>query len=178
GEGGITLTKHAEFYYRQLLWGHYNKRCKADIPDDHPLSSFSLTGAGNKNRAHPLAVAIAFTQLQHLDSILRFKRLFAFQMASKLAKIPFLKVPNAVAIGMAQMEPAWYALALRFVGSQAPSGLTRESYVRELHERGLCEVDIPNSTGLLHRESLYTSPEKIFPHLYVNWIRQGLGRNG
>ena len=54
----------------------------------------------------------------------------------------------------------WYALTLRFVVSQAPSGLTRESYVRELHERELYEVNIPKSTGLLHRESLYTSSEK------------------
>ena len=27
GEGGITLTKHADFHYQQLPWGHYNKRC-------------------------------------------------------------------------------------------------------------------------------------------------------
>ena len=78
---------------------------------------------------------------------------------------------------MAQMEPAWYALLLRFVGSRAPHGLTRESYVRELHKRGLSEVDIPKSTRLLHREPLYTSPQKIFPHLYSAGIPQELRRN-
>ena len=61
GEGGITLTKHADLYYRQLIWGHYNKRCKAEIPSDHPVSSFSLTGAGAKNCAYPLAIALTFT---------------------------------------------------------------------------------------------------------------------
>ncbi|KAJ8070695.1 hypothetical protein OCU04_001066 [Sclerotinia nivalis] len=177
GEGGITLTKHAEFYYRQLLWGHYNKRCKAEIPDNHPLRSFALTGAGAKNRIHPLAVAIAFSQLQNLSSIHQFKTLYAFQMISRLAKIPFLKVPNINTLSGAQLEPAWYALVVHFYMSQAPRRLTRESYVYELHKHGLCEIDIPKSTGLLYREPLYTSPHKLFPHLYQDGITQGLGRN-
>ena len=78
---------------------------------------------------------------------------------------------------MAQMEPAWYALLLRFVRSQAPHGLTQELYVRELHKRGLRKVNIPESTRLLHQEPLYTSPQKIFPHLYSASVPQGLRRN-
>lgn len=54
GEGGVSLTPYSEVYYRQLLHGHYNKRCKSEIPKDHPLQDFSITGAGLKNRAHPL----------------------------------------------------------------------------------------------------------------------------
>lgn len=49
GESGISLTKHADFHYRQLIFGHYNKRCKLEIPSDHHLQQFSLTGAGLKN---------------------------------------------------------------------------------------------------------------------------------
>ena len=177
GEGGITLTKHAELYYRQLIWGHYNKRCKAEIPSDHYLSPFSLTGAGAKNRAHPLAIALAFPQLERLDSILRFKTLYAFQMASRLASIPFLHVPSMVMLGESRIEPAWYALVLRFIGSRAPNGLSRESFVCKLHERGLCEVDIPKSTGLLHQEPLYTTPHKLFPHLYPHDNSPAFGRN-
>ncbi|KAK5635041.1 hypothetical protein RRF57_010753 [Xylaria bambusicola] len=168
GEGGITLTKNSELYYRQLIWAHYNKRCKAEIPKDHPLYPFSLTGAGAKNRAHRLAIALAFTQLERLDSILRFKTLYAFQMVSRLAHIPFLKVPDIIMLGEAQTQPAWYALIIRFDRSRAPDGLCRDSFVRVLHKRGLCEVDIPKSTGLLHKEPLYTSPYILLPHLYAN----------
>ena len=150
GEGGITLTKHAELYYRQLIWGHYNKRCKAEIPSDHPLYSISLTRAGAKNRAHPLAIALAFTQLERLDSIRKFKALYASQIASRLASIPFLHGPSMVMLAESQIEPAWYALVFRFTKSRAPNGLSRETFVSKLHERGLCEVDIPKSTGLLH----------------------------
>ena len=61
-KGGITLTKNPEFY-QQILRGHNNKQCKIEIPRDQHLSSFALTGAGAKNGAHPLAVALALTQL-------------------------------------------------------------------------------------------------------------------
>ena len=177
GEGGITLTKHADLYYRQLIWGHYNKLCKAEIPSDHPLSAFSLTGAGAKNRAHPLAIALAFTQLERLDSILQFKALYASQMTSRLASIPFLHAPSMTILGESRIEPAWYAFVLRFIRCRAPNGLTRESFVYKLHARGLCEVDIPKSTGLLHQEPLYTTPHKLFPHLYPHGIGPASRRN-
>ncbi|KAI2622466.1 DegT/DnrJ/EryC1/StrS aminotransferase family-domain-containing protein [Hypoxylon sp. NC1633] len=177
GEGGITLTKDSNIFHRQLIWGHYNKRCKAEIPGDHPLRSFSLTGAGAKNRAHPLGVALAYTQLRRLDSILRFKALYAFQMASRLRSIPFLKVPDIASLGEGQTEPAWYAFVFRFIASQAPDGLSRESFVDALHERGLCEVDIPKSTGLLHQEPLYTTPHELFPHLYAKDSTESLQKD-
>ncbi|MCQ4142743.1 aminotransferase class I/II-fold pyridoxal phosphate-dependent enzyme, partial [Chryseobacterium sp. EO14] len=37
GEGGILTTSSEEVYYRALLLGHYNKRCRQEIPQDHPL---------------------------------------------------------------------------------------------------------------------------------------------
>jgi len=41
----------------------HNKRCKAEIPPTHPLAAYSLTGAGLKNRTHPLATAVALNQV-------------------------------------------------------------------------------------------------------------------
>ena len=59
GEGGVSVTQHKEAYYRQLINGHYNKRCTTEIPKDHPIRAFVLTGSGLKNRTHSLAVAVA-----------------------------------------------------------------------------------------------------------------------
>lgn len=171
GEGGVSLTRHAEIYYRQLIWGHYNKRCKAEIPKDHSLRRFALTGAGNKNRAHPLAVAMANQQLRCLSDTLRWKRLFAIQMISALADVDFVRVPDIASLASLQFQPAWYALTLIFDKARAPRGLTREKFVEDLHTRGLLEVDIPKSTKLLHDEPLYTSPDTIFPHLYRGYDR-------
>ncbi|KAL8926721.1 MAG: hypothetical protein Q9208_002795 [Pyrenodesmia sp. 3 TL-2023] len=165
GEGGITLTKHADFHYRQLLFGHYNKRCKLETPTSHPLRGFALTGAGMKNRAHPLAIAIALNQLRQLSGFHTWKTKYATQLIVQLFSIPFLDLP-ATGLGTGT-EPAWYAFVMRFKAAKAPKGLTREVFVAELHERGLTDVDIPRSTGLLHREPLYNKPQDLLPHLYA-----------
>ncbi|WP_414731861.1 DegT/DnrJ/EryC1/StrS family aminotransferase [Agrobacterium pusense] len=58
-------------FYRALAHGYYNKRCKAEIPQDHLLHDFSITGLGLKLRAHPLAIALAENQLSRLDGWLK-----------------------------------------------------------------------------------------------------------
>ncbi|KAL9611162.1 MAG: hypothetical protein Q9167_004184 [Letrouitia subvulpina] len=168
GEGGITLTKHADFHYRQLIFGHYNKRCKLEIPTDHHLYPFTLTGAGPKNRAHPLAIAIALSQLQQLPGFHAWKTRYATQMTIKLASIPFLELPSMSTEGEGGIQPAWYAYVMRFKAAKAPSGLTRERFVAELQAKGLMDVDIPRSTGLLHREPLYNRPQELLPWLYAD----------
>lgn len=37
GEGGFVPTSDDETYYCVLLHGQYNKRCRSEIPKDHPL---------------------------------------------------------------------------------------------------------------------------------------------
>lgn len=169
GEGGVVLTRHREFHIRQLLWGHYNKRCKLEIPDDHPLKQFALTGSGPKNRVHPLAVRITLDQLRRMPEIRKFKALYAAKLVKDLGKIPFL-IPPFIPSGSwdcdIRIEPAWYALTFRFKRHLAPPGLTRERFVRALTDRGLKDVDIPKSTGLLHKEPLFTHPHVLLPHVY------------
>ncbi|KAK2589777.1 hypothetical protein QQS21_012548 [Conoideocrella luteorostrata] len=166
GEGGIVLTKHADFHHRQLIWGHYNKRCKIEIPRDHELFPYCLTGAGLKNRSHPLAVAIALNMLRNLGVIHQCKMRFAAQMRAGLNHIPWLKMPPPVHLQHEYREPAWYAFVMRFDAIKAPKGLTREIFVQQLVQEGLLDVDIPKSTGLLHGEALFNEPEIIFPYLY------------
>ena len=166
GEGGIVLTKHQDFHYRQLIWGHYNKRCSVEIPMDHPLRGYSATGAGLKNRAHPLAVAIALNQLRKLPDFLKTKRKFAARLRAGLGSIAFLEVPDVSSFRNVLIEPAWYAFIIRFKLEKAPCGLTRDVFVKELLERGLVDVDIPHSTRPLHRQPLFTNPASILPHLH------------
>ncbi|KAL9033471.1 MAG: hypothetical protein Q9180_005929 [Flavoplaca navasiana] len=35
-----------------------------------------------------------------------------------------------------------------------------------MHTKGLIDVDIPRSTGLLHSERLFNKPQELLPHLY------------
>jgi dTDP-4-amino-4,6-dideoxygalactose transaminase len=149
----------------KLLWGHYNKRCNKEIPDDHPLQKFSLTGTGNKHRAHPLAVALALNQLRKLSSFYRVKSRFAEKMIEELAEIPFLAMPVVSLSNGSACRPAWYAMVFQFVKEKAPSNMTRDNFVAKLLEAGLEEIDIPKSTGLLHNEPLFTNPKEVLPHV-------------
>lgn len=166
GEGGIVVTKHDAFHYRQLLWGHYNKRCKSEIPSNHELHPYALTGAGSKNRAHPIAVAIAMNQLQKLHVFQSVRHAFATRIVESLRDIPFLRVAHSQVFASKHIYHSWYALILLFDQATAPAGLTREGFVSRLLSRGLVEVDIPNSTKPIHEEPLFLSPHKILPHIF------------
>ncbi|MCJ1369233.1 hypothetical protein MMC20_000443 [Loxospora ochrophaea] len=168
GEGGITLTKYKEFQDRQLLWDHYNKRYKSGLSKAHPLREYALTGAGLKNRAHPLAVAIAANQLRKLPDFLRVKQRFATKFYNAFSKVPFLQVPDVALYEQSQSLSSFYALIILFKEAKAPLGRTRYTFVQKLHEQGLSEVDIPVSTGLLHQEPLFLKPANILPHVYAS----------
>jgi dTDP-4-amino-4,6-dideoxygalactose transaminase len=133
----------------------------------------SLTGVGLKNRAHPLAIAIALDQLRKIPKILATKRKFAVYMAARLSAVPFLKVPDLEKLEKDAVLPSWYGFIMHFDGSAVRGKLTRDAFVDALHREGLQEVDIPRSTGLLHHEPLFSRPWVVLPHLYT---QQGYSR--
>src|SRR3989338_10456366 len=94
GEGGIMVTNNEEFHYRALLLGHYNKRCKKEIPKSHKLYRYATTGMGLKYRAHPLAITIAFETFKKLDTYLAIRDLFARKMINALKGMPGLVSPQ------------------------------------------------------------------------------------
>lgn len=153
GEGGIMITNDSNVYYRANLLGHYNKRCKDEIPKDNPLSKYSTTGFGLKLRAHPIAIAMANEQFGHLDQWLVQKEIFVQKIKLSLAHIPFLEFLDTV-----DSSPSYYGLIIKFNSSKA-NGYTREDFVDNLHAKGLSEVDIPNSTSPLDAMAWFESPE-------------------
>jgi len=58
---------------------------------------------------------------------------------------------------------SWYAFLMQFNPDEAPRGLTREKFVKQLEDRGLKEVDIPRSTGLLNDVPLFTQSHEAIP---------------
>lgn len=159
GEGGILLTNNQEIYIRAQLQGQYNKRCEQEIPKDHELRPFFLTGFGLKLRAHPLAISIANEQFDHLDNWLQQKSIYANYIISELASIPFLQMPD-----ITNKQPAWYALVFNFIDAIAPCHI--DEFIRELHANGLLEVDRPKSTAPIYKMALFTKPSDALPRLY------------
>ncbi len=159
GEGGILLTDNADYYARAQLQGHYNKRCKQEIPQSHSLFKFNTTGFGLKTRAHPLAAAIANEQFQHLNTWLAMKQIYADYIMDSLREINFLTVPSTQ-----HKKPAWYALVFQY--DEKKAGYPLHVFLEKTRELGLTELEQPNSTSPLHTLPLFTQTPEAFSRFY------------
>ncbi len=160
GEGGVLLTDNEEYYYRAILQGHYNKRCKQEIPEDHPLRKFALTGMGLKFRAHPLAIAMANQQFANLDAWLNQKSIYANELTDVISNFGCLTPPNTK-----DRQPSWYAYVFQVEGDN-PHGVSAKSLHAELQAAGLSEADLPTSTSPVYNLPIFTETQVIMPRLY------------
>lgn len=169
GEGGILLTDNEEIYYRALLFGHYNKRCKQEIPHGHPLAKFSITGMGLKLRIHPLAAAMAREQFNHLDEWINQKREYVKVMTDRLSKLPGIHSPKQYN----SSQPSWYAYVFQYHEEEL-DGLPVEKFFTALQAEGCLDIDRPGSTCPLNLLPLFQDPSQLFP-AYAGKIKYGKG---
>ncbi len=162
GEGGIMLTDNTKIFNRALLQGHYNKRPKNEISSSETEYKFFLTGMGLKLRAHPLAIALALQQFNHLDTFISQRQKYANIFTKAFNDYPFFTTPETIS---KDIQSSWYAYILLFNENES-FGVSREEFVSALHAEGLIEVDIPGSTGLLNELPLFTKTNEIMPRLY------------
>lgn len=158
GEGGVFATDVDDFYYKALIFGHYNKRCKQEIPETHPLRPYATTGAGLKFRAHPLAVAVAFECLKKLPVHVKQRQVFAEMMTRQIGMFPGLRPPKIPSGSQA----SWYNLVFQY-RMEDLDGLPIDRFFEALKAEGLAEVDRPMSTSPLNLLPLFQRPEFLFP---------------
>jgi len=168
GEGGILITDNQEIYYRALLFGHYNKRCKQEIDKNSPYYEYAVTGFGLKLRAHPLAIAIANEQFDHLTKWHKIKNKNAIYLNSLLNDCPFIELPKVTS----KIEPSWYAYVIQ-IDSEKLSISTKE-LCQKLVENGIEDADMPGSTCPLNYLKLFQEPGFLFPQ-YKNTINYQKG---
>lgn len=158
GEGGFVLTDDDEVYYRVLLHGHYNKRCRSELPPDHPRYRYATTGMGLKFRIHPLAASIALDQLGHLDDYLKGRAVIAAYLRERLSDLPAIVVPELPP----GVRAAWYGLPLGYAADEL-DGVPVERFYEALRAEGCHEVDRPGSTCPLNLLPLFQEPGPLFP---------------
>ncbi|MEV6925330.1 DegT/DnrJ/EryC1/StrS family aminotransferase [Dactylosporangium sp. NPDC051485] len=158
GEGGFVATDDDETFYRLLLHGHYNKRCRSEIPADHPLYPYATTGMGLKFRIHPLAAAVALDQLCHLDEYLDGREAIARYIIDELSGTPGINVPD-IPDGH---RASWYGLPLLYQPHEL-DGLPVDRFYRALRAEGCHEADQPGSTCPLNLHPLFANPGPLFP---------------
>lgn len=164
GEGGIFMTNSDDFYYRALLLGHYNKRSRQEIPKEHTLHKYALSGMGLKYRAHPLAIAIAAELFKDLDATRRMRDKFARKFIREFRSIQGLRPPYL----QKGVLPSWYALVFQYDRKKF-GGLPIERFYEALHAEGMTEVDRPTSTIPLNLIPLFQNPRELFP-LYKKYF--------
>ncbi|MEU4211247.1 aminotransferase class I/II-fold pyridoxal phosphate-dependent enzyme [Streptomyces sp. NPDC026206] len=158
GEGGFVATDDSELYYRVLLHGQYNKRCHREIPANHPLARFAVTGMGLKLRIHPLAAALAHAQLPRLDGYLAGRQAIAARMCAALDDVPGIRVPHVPV----SARPSWYALPLRYEPAEL-GGLPLQRFLDAVHAECATEADQPGSTCPLATHPLLQDPGALLP---------------
>ncbi|MFR9729506.1 DegT/DnrJ/EryC1/StrS family aminotransferase [Saccharopolyspora sp. MS10] len=171
GEGGFVLTDDDDLYYGVLLHGQDGARCRAEIPIDHPLRRYAVTGTGLAQRMHPLGAAVALGQLGELDRRLGGRRQLAARMIAELRGLPGISVPEVPA----RSAPAWYALALLHRPEEL-GGLPVDALVAALRAEGCLEVEHPRSPRPLNEHPLFDAPNRIFPNLPEGWPRYRAGQ--
>ncbi|MEM4240188.1 MAG: DegT/DnrJ/EryC1/StrS family aminotransferase [Candidatus Woesearchaeota archaeon] len=158
GEGGFLLTDNDDIFNRALMLGHYNKRCKKEIPADNPLYAFGATGMGLKLRIHPVAAAIANEQFDSLEQVLSGRRQIARIMSEELSSLPGIRVPEP----SVDKSNSWYAFVMQYDGEQL-GGLPIDKFHKALVAEGCLELDRPGSTAPLNTHPLFQKPWELFP---------------
>jgi dTDP-4-amino-4,6-dideoxygalactose transaminase len=154
GEGGVLLTRHDEVFYRALALGHYTRRCVTEIPADHPLHEYAVTGMGLKLRIHPLAAAIAEQQLDAMPEVLAGRRRCAAHLRRELGTIPGIELPP-IPEGA---EPSWYGLI--FHPDRAIAGRAQE-VLAALAAEGCSAIDHPKVTAPVNHFALFREPGRL-----------------
>jgi dTDP-4-amino-4,6-dideoxygalactose transaminase len=156
GEGGVLLTRDDDLFYRALALGHYGRRCLQEIPAEHPLHRYGITGLGLKLRIHPLAAAIAEQQLDALPEVLAGRRRVARILRGELGAMPGIELPPIPE----PAAPSWYGLIFH---------LARELFDRQGDEvfvallaEGCSALDHPKVTAPVHRLPLFHEPGAHF----------------
>ncbi|MCX7928701.1 MAG: DegT/DnrJ/EryC1/StrS family aminotransferase [Patescibacteria group bacterium] len=168
GEGGIIITNNKELYDRAVLFGHYNKRCKQEINQSSPYYAYAVTGFGLKLRAHPLAIAIADEQFDHLDRWLKAKNNNAKYLSSLLKDVPGIKIP-VICDGF---YPSWYAYTIQF--NSGCFDISTDDICKELVKEGLLDADKPSSTCPLNMLKLFQDPSLLYPE-YTSLVSYKIG---
>jgi len=158
GEGGVIGTNDDEIFYRALLHGQYNKRCLKEIPKEHPLYRYGVTGMGMKLRIHTLAAAIADQQFGGINESLKTKRYMADEMVKELSGIPGIEPPRVPS----NVKPTWYAFLMQYKPEEL-GGLPVRKFYDAVKGEGGKEIDMPGSTCPLNYHPLFQDPGGMFP---------------
>ncbi len=153
GEGGIFCTNKKEYYEKALLLGHFGRLNELSKND---YKRFANTGLGFKYRPHPLAIALAKSQLRTINRRIRNTNKNINQFESLLKNIPGISIIN---------KPDYCNFksnyGFRFIYDENETGISKTDFIKSLREAGIPAHD--ECYNLLHKEPIFQNSQ--FFHL-------------
>ncbi|HOE12903.1 MAG TPA: DegT/DnrJ/EryC1/StrS family aminotransferase [bacterium] len=129
-EGGMGCYQTREYYERAAAFGHYEDPPK--FPEDSPNRKYDGTGYGQKYRIHPIAAALARTQLAVLDERNAGVRKRIRELNDRITQLPGLSEPFC----RKDVERVYYANNMILL-DEAKAGITRETLLKALKAEGV-----------------------------------------
>ncbi len=129
-EGGVGMYQTREYYERAAAFGHYEDPPK--FPDDSPYRKYHGTGFGQKYRMHPLAAAIARSQLAGLDARNAAVGARVRALNDRLKELPGLAEPFC----RPDAQRVYYSSNLLFL-DEKKAGFSRNALVKALRAEGV-----------------------------------------
>jgi len=129
-EGGMGMYKTREYYERAAAFGHYEDPGR--FPADSPVRAYEGTGFGQKYRMHPMAAAIARTQLRGLDERNAVARKNVRALNDRLTQLKAVAEPRL----RPDQERVYYNGNMLLV-DLAKLGVAREKIIKALQAEGV-----------------------------------------
>ncbi|MBE6915462.1 MAG: DegT/DnrJ/EryC1/StrS family aminotransferase [Ruminococcaceae bacterium] len=173
GEAGIMVTNDENIYARTAAHSSYERFYpayyeKVGLSPDNDYIKYAITGLACKLRPHPLAIAIAYCELPHLDEQNKIRNALGKRLDDGIADIPYLH-PFKVLDGAERMNS--YHM-LRY-DAEDNNGVWRETFLRALSAEGI--QGGLDGYGTLHRQPAFTQLDGNWPKCYPDGAVRDLG---
>jgi perosamine synthetase len=147
GEGGMLLTDDREYHDRAVWLGHYER-----IPElSEGYRKYHRTGLGFKYRIHPLAAAIALTQLRRLEESNTRRKENIEYFLNGLRPLTCWKIPRTPS----HMDRTYYECWIPY-DPEGAGGVPKERLIEALRAEGARVSDA--RYNLLHQQPIFQEP--------------------
>jgi dTDP-4-amino-4,6-dideoxygalactose transaminase len=146
-EGGMGVYQTPEYFERATTFGNYD--LPGQFPADSRYRGYQGTGFGSKFRIHPLAAALARTQLRGLDQRNALIAAQVRKLNDRITQLPGLSEQQATP----EMRRVHWAANLLFF-EEATAGFSKEVLLKALKAEGVRVSSSPYDEQ--HKYHLYT----------------------
>ena len=129
-EGGMGVYQTPEYFERATTFGNYD--LPGQFPADSRYRAYQGTGFGSKFRIHPLAAALARTQLAGLDQRSALIAAQVRKLNDRLTQLPGLSEQQAAP----EMRRVHWAANLLFF-DEATAGFSKDMLLKALKSEGV-----------------------------------------